>query len=785
MTPKRGSPASSASPPHRRRRAADTFQVLADAMPVLISYVSKDLKYEFVSRVYSEFFGLPIEEIVDRPVADLIGAEAFAMVQPLMEHALQGEVVKFERRLPFPKGARVMQAIYVPHYAADGSVIGIVGLAEDVSARVQTETRLRRSEEMLSEAQRLGHIGSWEAELGPDRDLATAKVSWSAETYRIYGYDAAQVIPSIQLFLDAISSDDARGLSSALRETVMDGVPFDDVACIVRRDGATRWVHSRAEFRSGTGSALPRLVGSVQDITDLKATEDAYRESDARLKLAQSAAGLAIWEWDLASDRSEFTPEYYSLFGLTSTDEPTSSVDWRERFLHPDDRERVAAELQQAIDGGRPYDTEFRVIWPDGSVHWLAGRGRVIRDHQGEPVSMVGVNFDVTKRRETEERLRQAAKMEAIGRLAGGLAHDLNNQLHALVGFTDFIDRDPGLSADSRDDLEEIRRSAERMASLTQQILAFSRRREPAPVAVDVNAAIESSLAMLQRLLGTDVEVITNLAPESPAAVIDPGQLTQIVMNFLINARDAMPGGGRLKLSTAVIPVPEDLPTTRYRPAIPRGRYAEIAVADEGTGIPSEHLSRLFEPFFTTKEEGRGTGLGLATVQGIVAAAGGIVWAENLDEGGARFVVLLPLAPEAERAGAHDGASETAGHEPVKVLVVDDEDAVRGIVVRTLVADGFEVLEADCGARALEVLARQHQSIQVVVTDVVMPGMSGLQLGEMVRSHYPDLPIVFMSGFQRDASLDEQDRFANHTLLQKPVPQAKLVATVRAAARRR
>jgi signal transduction histidine kinase/ActR/RegA family two-component response regulator len=410
-------------------------------------------------------------------------------------------------------------------------------------------------------------------------------------------------------------------------------------------------------------------------------------------------------------------------------------------------------------------------------VRWLLEIGQTMADAGDGTTRMTGVTLDITERKQTEERLRQAEKMESIGRLAGGLAHDFNNQLHALSGFTNFVARDPGLGPQARRDLLEIQNAADRMSSLTRQLLAFSRQQLLTPETLDLNVAVADTQPMLQRLIGSNIEIRLELAPGAKWVQVDRAQLLQVLMNLAINARDAMPDGGTLTIRTAERVVdPGSIEPPNGVPVEP-GRYVELAVSDSGTGIAADHLPYIFEPFYTTKAVGKGTGLGLATVHGIVQQSRGYLRVDSAAGAGATFTIWLPLADAPEETAQLPGKAPRTNGRPARVLIVDDEPMVRRIVTRTLELEGYQVTEARHGEEALALLAELDGAVDVVVSDVVMPVMGGPELAARLRERYPDLPVIWMSGYPSETAFggglpDDQP------FLQKPVGADLLTKTV-------
>ena len=442
----------------------------------------------------------------------------------------------------------------------------------------------------------------------------------------------------------------------------------------------------------------------------------------------------------------------------------------------------VADMLRLLAEGEVIGGWEARIRAKDGSLRTVLITASVYQA-DGRFVYTRCVTHDVTARHHAEERLRQSAKMEAIGQLAGGLAHDFNNQLHALSGLIDFVAMDPGLSDASRNDLTEIQNTTERMASLTRQLLAFSRQQVLIPETIDLNAAVIETKPMLQRLVGSNLEMRLDLAPEPKWVKVDRSQLLQVLMNLVINARDAMPRGGRLVIRTGQHEVRgRELDDVARGPVVP-GPYARLTVQDSGTGIAREDLARIFEAFFTTKPVGEGTGLGLATVDGILSQSKGHIWAESGDEGGATFHVLLPLTTEPSETASVIPAMPSLGRRRGRLLVVDDEAMVREVIVRTLTHHGYEVHQAEQGEDALDQLKQLGGQVDLVVSDVVMPVMGGAELAQRLAEHYPGIPIIWMSGYPRETVIGRGRLGEDQPFLQKPVPPSVLLETVGKAIR--
>lgn len=515
-----------------------------------------------------------------------------------------------------------------------------------------------------------------------------------------------------------------------------------------------------------------------------RAREDTeLRRNEQRLHLALDAAKMGTWEWDIAANRVVWSDGVGPLFGF----EPGAFSGNFENYtaLIPEpERTSVRAAIESAVaSDAHNYWVEHTVIWPDGSTHWLEGRGRVYRDESGTPVQMAGTVVDITERkkaevalRQSEESLRQAQKMEAIGRLAGGVAHDFNNLLTAIGGYSalallEFSPEDP-----RREYLEEIQRAGERGASLTKQLLAAGRKQTQPPRLLDVNAVIDDLTSLLRRVIGEDVELEWTRASGPAVVLADAGQIEQIVMNLAVNARDAMPRGGALAITSASERVAANDPRNHSGEA---GSYVVLRVTDSGQGIDSHTLAHMFEPFFTTKDPGKGTGLGLSTVYGIVEQLGGFIDVQTEVGQGSTFAIYLPERDRGSPSTHPQSIAPLARGGSETVLLVEDESQVRELVYAVLKARGYNVLSADSGNDALRVEEGFSGRIDLLVTDVVMPGKSGRELAEQLLALRPELKVLFMSGYTDDAMLRHGVMSPGSAFIQKPFALEELLGRVR------
>jgi PAS domain S-box-containing protein len=524
------------------------------------------------------------------------------------------------------------------------------------------------------------------------------------------------------------------------------------------------------------GVAEPVVRGMAQDITERKRAEERLRETTQRLQLATTAGGIGIWDLDIHSDMLIWDDRMFELYGV-SKDAFSPGLDAWEKCLHPDDRAEAAEAVRAAIRGDKEFDTEFRVVHPGGKVKFLQANGIVIRNAVGKATRMIGMNRDITERRNLEQRLRQSQKIEAVGRLAGGIAHDFNNLLTVINGYSEILLNRLAEGSPLRKEVEEIKRAGDSAATLTRQLLAFSRRQVLQPEVIDLNEVIPQMDMMLRRLIGEDVEFRTVLGTELWSVKADPGQIEQVLMNLVVNARDAMPGGGKLTIETSNVVLSEEY-SKGHNPVTP-GPYVMLAISDTGAGMDEKTAAKIFEPFFTTKERGKGTGLGLSTVYGIVKQSAGFIWVYSEPGKGSTFKIYLPRTedrrefPDKEAPPVEDLRGEKT------VLVVEDEESIRKLATEILGQYGYAVISAGDGEEALTTAGEHKGEIGLLLTDVVMPRMGGRELYERLRQLRPGIKVLYMSGYTDNAIVHQGVLDPGIAFLQKPYSPISLLRKVK------
>jgi PAS domain S-box-containing protein len=551
---------------------------------------------------------------------------------------------------------------------------------------------------------------------------------------------------------------------------------------------AGEWIKEEIAHRRKDGSLFPvefhaglmeledhkYILAFDRDISERKRSEEALQEAHQTLQALIQAAPLAIVVMDAEGKVRMWNPAAEHMYGWTE-----GEILGRPLPMVPKDKAEESKELlKKVLSGESLHGRELRRRKKDGSPIDISVFTAPLYDAHGQINAIMALNLDITESKKLKEQLLQSQKMEVVGRLAGGLAHDFNNLLTAITGYSElvlnFMDDDNPL----RKDVAEIRKAGDRAASLTRQLLAFSRKQVLQPKVLDLNLTVESMGNMLKRLLPSDINLVISSEPNLGRVMADPGQIEQVILNLAVNARDAMPRGGRLSIATANVDLKES--QTRRLMDVEPGPYVMLTMSDTGCGMDPETKSHIFEPFFTTKEIGKGTGLGLSTVYGIVKQSGGHIYVHSKPEKGATFKVYLPRISSALEPVAQvfpHSTSQYRGRETI--LLVEDEAGVRQLVSTILQGHGFTVLEASHGNDALKLSSRHQGPIHLVLTDMVMPGMGGQELAERLKPMHPDLKVLFMTGYGEHAKLQQDTPNQEIFFLQKPFKAHGLLQRVR------
>jgi PAS domain S-box-containing protein len=716
-----------------------------------------------------------IEEFVPNldDILDMIFLDDVPRVRAAIGEAMSfGKPIALDFRVQFNDGSVEWRAIHGRAIRDDsGKILRLAGVAQNISARVRAEAALRQSEALYrSLIERLPGV-VYICELGP-----VGKWSYVSPRIQEYlGFSPEEWIADPSHWYSRIHADDREIALAAEDRCRQTGEPISSEYRMMTRDGRCLWFRDEAVILDSAASQTPVVYGILYDITSHKLAEEALRESRERLDLALDAGDLGMWSWESTTGKLSWDERQCALYGLRP-DQAPATMEQLFALIYPEDLDPFRNSIVEGLKTGAPVSVEFRVVRPNGSIGWLIGHGRAIRDSSGRATRVVGVGYDITERRTLEDQLRRSQKMEAVGQLAGGVAHDFNNLLMVIRGHAELLAGRAAGRPDLLRDVESIQKAADRAASITQQLLAFSRRQIVQPRVFNLCAVVADTASLLHRLVGAEIELRLDLSSEPLWIRADEGQIEQVVLNLVVNARDAMPRGGLITVRTARISA--DAPCFLEHPEVPRGNYAQIIVSDNGEGMDAATQEHIFEPFFTTKAVGKGTGLGLATVYGIVRQSDGWIGVESKPGHGATFTILLPEAAAPEASQEKLPAAALA-HGNETILLADDEEGVRLVTEEYLSSKGFRVLSASSGQAALDCAAAFQGKIHALVTDAVMPGMTGPALAKQVCEARPGIKVIYISGYTADADILSGTLAPGQVFLGKPFAMDELVQRLR------
>jgi PAS domain S-box-containing protein len=742
-------------------RATETLlRTVTDSAGVGLVLVSPDRRYLFANAAYSEMLGLGTQDIVGQRLADVLSDVYDDQIRPQLDRAFAGERLSYELRRP-PRAGEGRERFYAVTYelrSSDRGEAHVVVVIYDITER-------KRAEEVNA---KLAAIVESSDDAIISMTLEGTITSWNRGAERLFGHSAQDAVgrPIAMLTSPERLMEETRMLGR-----VCDGEHVSHHETVrLRRDG------SPVEVSLSVSPILDqegRVIGASKifhDITQRKRAEQALRESEERLRLAQQVARVGTLEWNIQTGVNRWTPELEALHGLAPGEFAGTQQVW-ESLVHPEDRAEALRRLSQALDSGG-LEGEWRVVWPDGSIHWLAGRAWVFKDESGKPLRLIGVNIDITERKRAEEAQMRSQKLEALGTLAGGIAHDFNNILAAIAGNTRLAQGDLPADHPAQESLTEIARASLRASDLVRRILAFTHRQETKREVVALQPVVEEALKLLRSTLPAMIEIKATFAVGVPTVAVDSTQIHQVIMNLATNSAHAIGGAGGLievALDGATVTDEQAQESSGLRP----GRYARMSVSDSGCGMDQDTLLRIFDPFFTTKPLGQGTGLGLSVVHGIVHSHGGAVTVYSQPGRGTAFRLYFPAAfePQAQHELEQQDIQRGRGE---RVMYVDDESALVSLTARMLRRIGYEVSGYTSAVEALSAFRSQPQAFDVVVTDLSMPGMSGLELAREVHAVRPDIPIFMTSGYLHPDDQAAALRLGIREVILKPNTVAEL-----------
>jgi two-component system, cell cycle sensor histidine kinase and response regulator CckA len=707
-------------------------------------------------------FGYNAAAVIGRSLASTIVPEdQVALMQALQQRVAAGETIPpFETVRRRRDGSIVFVSLALsPIRNADGTVTGISAVARDITSQRQARTAVLESEREYRSLFDASPVGMAHASLGG---------RWIRVNRRLcdmLGF--AEEDLQGRALTDLLHPDDSAAAAREWPSLVAGAVAnVGAERRYLRRDGSYVWIRTKAQLHRDATGAPRYLILALEDISAFKAAEEQLRRTVDQLQAVVSSLPMALWALDRDGTITFSEGQLLLRFGIGSG-ELVGQSQLTLFAHHPEavDATRRALRGEQVhvtlSIGDRVYEVWYSpLLNPDRT-----------------PTGTIGVAVEITDRLRLEEQFRQAQKMEAVGRLAGGVAHDFNNLLTAIIGYGELALSELPPGSEVRADVEEMFKAGQSAAGLTRQLLAFSRRQVLQPQALDINQIVARMRSLLSRVIGEDIRLATELEPLVQQVFADPSQIEQIVMNLAVNARDAMPSGGHLTIRTANVLLEDAY--VREHPDAVAGAYVLLAVADTGIGIPPDVRLRLFEPFFTTKERGKGTGLGLATVYGIVSQTGGSIDVESEPGRGTTFSIYLPV-----RSAPADSRTLTVGRSPASVrgsetvLLVEDQPEVRAVARDTLQRHGYTVIEAADPEQALASSAAAP-TLELLLTDVVLPGMNGHALAARLQAERPDLRIIYTSGYADERILNHGRSDDAPPFLQKPFTSAALLSKVR------
>jgi two-component system, cell cycle sensor histidine kinase and response regulator CckA len=749
------------------RRLSLVFQGATDLM-FLCRVEANELRYEAVNSALLQRLGITEPQVIGRRPEDVLPPQNMANLRKWIAAALRdGKPQHYQSTISLATGVLEAETTLSPLFDDDGTITHLFGIARDVSAWRRAERAAATAERQFRDVVEHSLTGICIIQRG--------RFSYVNPRFaELLGRTSAELL-ALDSIMEVVAPE-SRDLVQAQvqRRERGEATRLHYEFTGIRPDGSrvdVEWYGTESEYEGA-----PATIGTMLDITERAEAVRALRASEVRFRIVAAVSQSMIFEYDPVTHTTYRSEAIHSVFGYP-LEEADATADWWRDRVHPDDRESYDATVATGPAGSRGWGQEYRFRRHDGSYATVHERVVIVRDDEGNIVRFIGGITDTSERRELLQQLVQSQKMEAVGQLAGGIAHDFNNLLTVVKCHSELLLDELRTDHALRDDVVQIHQASVRAAALTRQLLAFSRKQLLLPRQVDLNEVIRGLEPMLRRLLGEDIAIRTDLTAGLGTTMADAGQVEQVLVNFAVNARDAMPGGGTLAIRSFVARLDEEF--CRRNAGARPGTYCAVEVRDTGTGMDERTVARVFEPFFTTKDVGKGTGLGLSTVYGIIKQSGGYVTAESTPGAGSTFTFYLPRRDD-DAAGSEQEPEKfplPRGRE--SILLVEDEPSVRALARRMLERHGYTVVEAEDGASALEIARERDGTLDLVVTDLVMPRLSGRELAERLRAEHPGLRYLFMSGYTDDDIVRRGLSRPGMAFLSKPFTMAELLQAVR------
>ncbi len=757
----------------RRKTEEELAQIFSMSLDMICIADIDTATFIKVNPAFTEVLGYAEEELLEKPFFDFIHPDDIDATRSVVEQKLQtgAKVINFENRYRCKDGS-FRWLSWVSHPNPKKRIT--IAIARDITEWKRNEEALKKSKALLDATGRMARVGGWEL------DAETLEVTWTAETYRIHEVPPDRK-PSLQEAIDFFHPEDRERLAQAVQRALDHAEQYDLEVRFITARGKHLWTRTICRPEIVRGKTV-RLKGTFQDITDLKQAQEKQKKLEAQLSEAMEIAHLGHWEFDVENDLFTFNDQFYKIFRTTARQVggySMSSAEYARRFVHPEDRDMVGKEIRKAIetpDAGFSRQVEHRMLYADGKVGYINVRYFVVKDDTGKTVKTYGVNQDITRQKLLESKLQQAQKMESIGSLAGGIAHDFNNILFPIIGMAEMLLDDLPEGSLERENAEEIFKAGKRGGELVKQILAFSRQsgRQMAPTRVQ--HILKEVLKLARSIIPSYIEIDREIQPDCGLIMADPTQIHQVAMNIVTNAYHAVEANGgtiTVRLKEAELDG-SDLPGTHLKP----GRYAVLSVSDTGHGMPAELIGKIFDPYFTTKEQGKGTGLGLAVVYGIVQGHKGNIKVYSEIGKGTTFNVYLPMMEKPPDTPTADGA-EVLRTGTERILLVDDEPSIAKLEKQSLERLGYQVTMRVNSLEALEAFRTKPDSFDLIMTDMTMPNMTGDQLAGEIKSIRSDIPIIICTGFSERINDENAGNLGISGVLMKPAIKSEMAKMVR------
>jgi two-component system, cell cycle sensor histidine kinase and response regulator CckA len=722
--------------------------------------IGTDLKYCITSwnKGAEQMYGYTAAEVLGKSISIIAPPDRVEETITIRDELRTGIKTKsFETVRVAKNGRRLDVSIRIsPVLNSDGNIVGASAIGRDITAFKQTQDALRKASETSIYASPIPIIAV---------DTQRRVTLWNPAAEAEFGWSEEEVLGKP----NPVKLEGGNKQASALHKRALAGETLTGVELHGRkRDGTMMALSLSATTLWDENRRIKGVIGFLTDITETKRAEEVLRRTEQKYRTIFENAIEGIYQATPQGKYISANPALARMFGFESPEELMEArIDVRnQQYVNREMHEEFVSLMRRQ---GTVQNFEYQAYRKDGKVIWVSESARVARDGHGRLLHFEGVVQDITEQRELEQQLRQMQKIEAVGQLAGGVAHDFNNLLMAISSYTELLQLKITQNDSARRYLDEIDKAIDRAASLTKGLLTFSRKQVLSPQILDLNALVAEQVKMLRRLVPENIDIKFSPGSNQASVKADPTQIEQLVMNLVINARDAMPDGGRVLIEIGDCGPDASIVPSRHSPS----SHVLVAVTDNGCGMDEATKAQIFEPFFTTKESGKGTGLGLAIVLDIVKQSGGKIFVQSEVGRGTTFQISFPRAESVNRQNIEEEI-ETLAPATETVLLVEDEPTVRESIAEYLRQNGYQTLSASGGPQALSIVRRIETPIHLMLTDVIMPQMSGRELAEKVASIHPEIKIVFMSGYSDNLLSSRQVLDPKHVLLQKPIRLASL-----------